>query len=177
MKTIKEMNNEMKRNVNEASGISTKCKRNLIKLVEKHFNVVLPKEDYLNVDIEVLKNGNIKMRGEEYETSSPISNIEELQSRFETFQEEVDILLEKKQTNFDTLRKKSDRKNIGIVILLTIIILVIIIDSIREIIQGNLLGVVWLGVMIGIYILPATRKYISDRYQNFWRYLKSKHRK
>ena len=94
MKTIKEMNNEMKRNVNEASGISTKCKRNLIKLVEKHFNVVLPKEDYLNVDIEVLKNGNIKMRGEEYETSSPISNIEELQSRFETFQEEVDILLE-----------------------------------------------------------------------------------
>ena len=41
-KSLNKINNELKGYINEASGISDKCKMKLITLVEKHFFVDLP---------------------------------------------------------------------------------------------------------------------------------------
>ena len=46
----------MKIYLNEASGISAKCKLKLVRLVQKHFMVDLPHDNYLNIDIKILEN-------------------------------------------------------------------------------------------------------------------------
>ena len=177
VKSIPEMNKQMKININEASGISVKCKRRLMKLVEKYFAVNLPKEDFLNIDIEILENGNIKMRGEEYPTTNKISSLEELIGIYEEFQKEVDDLLDKKGTSFETIKSKNEKNNLIAVFFITFVIVVIVLYSIRELILGDLFGVLWLVIIVGCYILPSTGNSIRNRYAKAWRYLKSKFKK
>lgn len=173
MASLQEMNNKIKIDINEASGISNKCRRKLLNLVEKHFHVELPKEDYLNIDIELLENGNIKMRDVEYETSLKTNRKEELTSRFEEFQKEVDQLLNKNETNFDTMKKNSERNNLIAVFFITFVIVVIGLNAIRELLFGNILGVLWIIILIGTYILPRTGNSIRNRYIRASKYLKS----
>ena len=82
MKTIQSINNELKSYINEAIGISNKCKNKLLRLVEKNFYVELPKENYLHIDISLKENGNIIMREVEYQTKEEPSNYEELLKRY-----------------------------------------------------------------------------------------------
>ena len=173
-KSLKEINKEIKIDVNEASGISPKCKQKLIKLVEKHFEVTLPKENYLNIDIELLENGNIMMRDVEYKTSSEGKTIEELNAKFDAFQEEADHLLNKNGTNFDTMKKNSERNNLIAVFFITFVIVVIGLNAIRELLFGNLFGVLWIVIMIGYYVIPATGNSIRNRYVRAWNYLRKK---
>ena len=162
----------MKIDLNEASGISNKCRKKLIKLVEKHFLVELPNEDFLNIDIEILENGNISMREVEYKTTSPV-NSEELENRFNSFQEEVNHLLNKNETNFETMKKTNERNNLIILSFITIIIILISIYAIQQLLYGNLIGVLWLVIMVGSYIIPATGNTIRNRYVRASKYLKS----
>lgn len=173
MPSLKEMNNKIKVNINEASGISNKCRKKLLKLVEKHFHVDLPDEDYLNIDIELLENGNIKMRDVEYTTEDIINKKEDLESRFTAFQEEVNQLLNKNETNFENMKKSSDRNNLIAVFFITFAIVVIGLYSLRELLLGNLLGVLWLIIIVGTYIIPSTGNSIRNRYIRAGKYLKS----
>ena len=59
---INSINNELKSYINEATGISNKCKMKLISLVQKHFYVDLPNDNFLNIDITILDNGNISFK-------------------------------------------------------------------------------------------------------------------
>ena len=171
-KSLKEMNNLIKIDINEASGISTKCKQKLIKLVEKHFQVNLPNDNYLNIDIELLENGNVKMRDIEYQTQSEVTK-KILEERFTQFQEEVDILLEKNEVNFETLSSKKERNNLIWVILITVAFIIIGLNAIKELIFGNIFGVLWLVIIVGYYVIPATGTSIRNRYIRAYKYLKS----
>ena len=171
--SLDNLNKQMKIDINEASSISDKCKRKLIQLVEKHFMVDLPKENYLNVDIEILENGNIKMRDIEYKTTTPVSSEKELKERFHAFQEEADNLINKNEVSFETLTSKKERNNLIWVILITIAIIIIVLNAIRELILGNLFGVLWIVIIIGSYVIPATGNSIRNRYIRAHRYLKS----
>ena len=170
---LKSINKQMKIDINEASGISDKCKTKLIRLVEKHFMVSLPKENYLNVDIEVLSNGNIKMRDIEYKTSDPIKTVEELENRFALFQEDVDILLDKNEVSFDTLTRRKERNNLIWVIFITFACIVILLNSLRELLSGNILGVLWFIIIIAYYIIPGTGTSIRNKYVRAYHYIKS----
>ena len=117
--SLDKFNKQMKIDINEASGISDKCKLKLIKLVEKHFMVDLPNENYLNIDIEILKN------------------------------------------------------NLIWVIIITIAIAIIAIYSLRELFMGNLYGVLWIIIIIGYHVIPATGNSIRNRYMRAHRYIKS----
>ena len=46
---INSINNELKSYINEATGISNKCKMKLISLVQKHFYVDLPNDNFFNI--------------------------------------------------------------------------------------------------------------------------------
>ena len=177
MPTLKEMNNKIKSYINEANGISSKCKSKLIKLVEKHFFVDLPNEDYLNIDITILKNGNVIMRDIEYKTTEVLKSEDELEERFATFKEDVENLLNKNGTDFETMKKNSERNNLIIVIFLTFAIIIIALNALRQIIIGNLFGVLWFVVMIGYYVIPATGNNVRNRYTRAIKYVKSKFRK
>ena len=105
---IKEINKKMKTYLNESKSISTKCRNKLIKLIEKYFYVELPKDNYLNIDINVLENGNIIMREEEYKTYKSITSSTDLVNRFTEFQKEVEVLLNKNETNFQSKQQKNE---------------------------------------------------------------------
>ena len=171
--SLNSMNKQMKIYVNEACGISSKCKLKLIKLVQKHFFVDLPHDNYLNIDIEILENGNVKMREDEYQTSSPIQSEDELETRFSEFQKEAELLINKNEVNFDTISTKKERTNLIWVLLITFAITIIALYSIRTLLMGDLYGVLWLAIMIGYYVIPATGHSIRDRYARAYRYLKS----
>lgn len=171
-KTLKEMNNVLKVDINEASAISKKCKRRLIVLAEQYFKVDLPNEDYLNIDLKLLENGNLIMREIEYETKEKVTNKEELQERFELFQEAVDSLLYKKATNFETMREKSDKSNLIIVIILTISFIVIGLYAIHELILKDFSGLIFLAIILMSFATPIRNRYIMA-----WKSIKSIYKK
>lgn len=170
--SLEKMNKQMKIDINEASSISSKCKLKLVKLVEKHFMVDLPDENYLNIDIEILEHGNIKMRDVEYKTSDPVVDTE-LEKRFELFQQEVSELIDKHEVSFDTLTARKERNNLIWIILITLAIGIIAFNSIRMLFQGDFFGVLWIVLIVGYYIIPATGNSIRNRYKSAYRYLKS----
>ena len=99
MKSLKEMNNEIKVYINEAKFISNNCRNKLLKLLGETFSVDLPLENFANIDAELQENGNIIMRGDEYETTEKVESLEELEEKYNIFKENADKLLKKKETN------------------------------------------------------------------------------
>ena len=166
---LQTINNELKGYINEASFISDKCKTKLIKLISKHFQVDLPVENYLRIDITIKENGNIVMKDEEYETDNKVQNEEELLERYNSFKEEVLELLKKKEVNFDSKRKKNDILNLLITILLTLCLIAIAIYSIRELLYGNIIGFLW----ILLVIVPMITSKVRNRYIDALRIIKS----
>ena len=133
--TLKQMNNEMKSFINEATFIGERCRKKYLKLVDKHFFVELPKESFLHTDIILKENGNIVMREEEYETSCKVQKKEELEERYNNFKQEVEILLKKNEVDFDTSRRNKDVLNLFLVTIYTIIFAVVSIFVLRQILQ------------------------------------------
>lgn len=167
--TIKTINNEIKGYINEASFISTKTRDKVIKLISKYFYVELPIENYLRIDISIKENGNVVMKDEEYKTTNPVKDEKELFERYNNFKEEVTKLLEKKEVNLDTIRKKNDITNLILTIILTIAILVITLFSLHRIILGDFIGGLWLLIVI----LPFLTDKVRNRYKMSIRFIKS----
>lgn len=167
--TIKSMNNEIKGFINEASFISTRTRDKVIKLISKYFYVELPIENYLRVDISIKENGNVVMKDEEYKTTNPVKDEKELFERYNSFKEEVTNLLEKKEVNLDTIRKKNDITNLILTIVLTLAIIVITLFSLHRIILGDFIGGLWLLIVI----LPFLTDKVRNRYKMAIRFIKS----
>jgi len=170
--TIQSMNNSLKIYLNEASGISTNCRKKLLKLVDKHFYVELPKDNYLNVDLELLDNGNIIMREVEYKTSNPIKKKSELEERFNGFKLEVEELLNKNETNFKSIRRNNEIGNLLIVLLILLAMIFVIGYSLDCLLSGDLRGFIWILFIIFVYIIPYSSNKISDRFRRAFRFIK-----
>ena len=165
---IIEINNELKVYVNEANFISDKVMKKLLKLVSKYFYVNLPIDDFFKIDIEIMENGNVKMKGEEYESTNKASNFDEIVDRYNYLKKELNYLLNKKEINFDQKRIKNDRINFLVVLLFSLILIGIIYYSITQILHGNILGIVWMTSIL----IPIITPKIRDRYNGAIRYLK-----
>ena len=175
-KSLKSINNTLKIDINEATSIGDKCKNKLVRLVEKNFYVELPHDNYKNIDITILENGNVLMREVEYKTEKECS-LEEVMNRFDAFQEEIDKLLDTNKTNFSSMKKKNELSNLIIVLLMLIVIIIVGIYSLKQLLLGNLFGVIWIIFIIGYYIIPATGNKFRSRWDQAIRYIKSLFRK
>lgn len=167
---LKSINNELKAFINEASGISPKCKRKLVSLIEKYFSVDLPNEDFQILNIEILEQGNILMRDVEYKTEKPLTE-EELYETFQKFKEDIERILDTNATNFDTMRKKGELSNLLIVVLILSVALIVCIYSVRELINGDLYGFIWIVIMIAYYVVPASGERFRERLIKAKKYL------
>ena len=168
---LKSINNELKSYINEASSISVKCKRKLVKLVEKHFFVDLPNEDYKILDIAILENSNIVMRDVEYKTTKNLSSEEELYERFENLKIDAESLLETNATNFSVLKNKNGINNLLIVFLTLSLSLFIITYVIQQLIIGNFDRLIGIAILIAYYGIPATGNKFRDRLHQAKKYL------
>lgn len=173
-KSLNKINNELKGYINEASSISDKCKMKLITLVEKHFFVDLPNDNYLNIDITLLENGNIIMRDEEYKTTKKISTSSDLVNRYSEFQRDIEELLEKNEINFEVKQRNNEIINLLVILLIIIVSIVIIIIGIRRLLIGDLFGVLWLVIIVSYYIIPASGNRIRNRFVRAKNYLTKK---
>ena len=172
-KSLQSMNNELKVFVNEATGISNKCRTRLLKLVEDFFYVDLPDDNFLNVDVSILENGNIMMRDVEYKTSKEITKEDSIEKRFVEFKKEVEDLLEKKGTNFTSMKQKNGLLNLLVLFLMFVVAILIIGYGIRLLIFGDLRGFIWLVILVGYYLVPSTGHRFQNRLQQAKSYLKS----
>jgi len=172
-KSLQSMNNDLKVFVNEATGISNNCRLKLIKLVDKHFFVHLPKENYLHVDIVLQENGNVMMRDVLYESENPVSSLEELEERFQNFKSETEILLAVKGTNFQNKKTRNEILNLLVLLLMVIAGLFLLGYGISILLAGDLRGFIWLFIVFGSYIFPSTTHSFKSRFLQAYRYIKS----
>ena len=170
MKSLKEMNNEIKVYINEAKFISNNCRNKLLKLLGETFSVDLPLENFANIDAELQENGNIIMRGDEYETTEKVESLEELEEKYNIFKEKADKLLKKKEKNFHQKKDVDNALNIIIVIVLSVIYLIVLLLTIRSIVSLNLFTASILVALLSSYLHPN----IKDRFEQAKNYLRRK---
>lgn len=170
---LKTINKELKGFINEARGISAKCRKKLIKLIEKHFYVSLPKEDYKILDISIMENSNIIMRDIEYKTQKELSNKEELLERYNLFKSEVEQLLDTNATNFDDLKNKNGINNLLVVTLILSLSLVILTYVINQLLIGNYDRLIFLAFLIAYYGIPVSGSKFRERLRSAKKYIES----
>ena len=170
MKSLKEMNNEIKVYINEAKFISNNCRNKLLKLLGETFSVDLPLENFANIDAELQENGNIIMRGDEYESTEKVKSLEELEEKYNIFKEKADKLLKKKEKNFHQKKDIDNALNIIIVIVLSVVYLIVLLLTIRAIVSLNLFTASILVALLSSYLHPN----IKDRFDQAKNYLRRK---
>lgn len=173
MKDLKKINNEIKVYINEAKFISNSCRNKILKLLGDTFSVDLPLENFANIDAELTENGNIIMRGDEYESTDKVKSFEELEEKYNVFKEKADKLLKKKEKSFHQKKDIDNTLNILIVIILSIVYLVVFLLAIKAIISLNLFTASILVALLSSYLHPN----IKDRFEQAKNYLRRKFKK
>ncbi len=173
MANLRQINNELKKYINEATFISNKCRNKLLKYLGEVFNVELPLENFAKIDAEITEEGNIIMRGDEYKTSSPVKTEEELEEKYNIFKEKAEILLKKKEVNYYTKNNINNTLNIFIVIALSIIYVIVLILAIREVLSLNLFTASILFAILSSSLIPN----IKARFEQAKNFLKRKFKK
>lgn len=173
MANLRQINNELKKYINEATFISNKCRNKLLKYLGEVFNVELPLENFAKIDAEITEEGNIIMRGDEYKTSSPLKTEEELEEKYNIFKEKAEILLKKKEVNYYTKNNINNTLNIFIVIALSIIYVIVLILAIREVLSLNLFTASILFAILSSSLIPN----IKARFEQAKNFLKRKFKK
>lgn len=173
MANLRQINNELKKYINEATFISNKCRNKLLKYLGEVFNVELPLENFAKIDAEITEEGNIIMRGDEYKTSSPLKTEEELEEKYNIFKEKAENLLKKKEVNYYTKNNINNTLNIFIVIALSIIYVIVLILAIREVLSLNLFTASILFAILSSSLIPN----IKARFEQAKNFLKRKFKK
>ena len=173
-KKLDTINNEIKSVINESKFISIKLRNKIIKMLGSEFDIELPLENYENIDISITEDGNIIMRDEEYKTEKDISSSSDLVNRYEEFQKDIEVLLKKNETNFDTKKRNNEISNLLIILLVFIISVILLIVGINRLLMGDLFGVIWLIFIISYYIIPASGNRMRNRLIRAKKYLTKK---
>jgi len=170
---LKQINNELKTYVNEATLSGIKYSNKLLKLVNKNFYVDLPIENYLHLDIVIKENGNIIMRDDEYKTLKKVKNREELEERYKSFKEDIDKVLKRKNDNYKVLNVKNGFVNLFITLLITIVVGVICYNYLIELLSGNYWNFIWFIIFITFYnVIPRLGEDLRRRYKEAYLFIK-----
>lgn len=173
MADLRKINNELKAFINEASFISNKCRNKLLKHLGEIFSVELPLDNYEKIDATITEKGNIIMRGDEYSSSSPCKNIDEVEEKYNIFKDKAETILKKKEINYHTKGNINNILNIAIVTLLSIIYVVVLIFAIRSILSLNFFTASILLAILSSSLLPN----IKSRFEQAKIFIKRKLKK
>lgn len=173
MADLRKMNNELKAFINEANFVSNKCRNKLLKMLGETFSVDLPLENFAKIDASITEEGNIIMRGDEYNSSSPCKNIEEVEEKYNIFKDKAETLLKKKEVNYHTKGDRNNILNIIIVIPLSILYVVVLIFAIRSIIGLRFFTASILFGILSSSLLPN----IKSRFEQAKNFIKRKLKK
>lgn len=173
MSDLRKINNEIKSFINEASFVSNKTRNKVIKMLGESFNVDLPLDNFAKIDASLTEEGNIIMRGDEYKSTSPVTDETDLLEKYNIFKEKAEILLKKKEVNYYTKNNISNTLNIIIVIALSIVYIAVFILAINCLLSLNLFFASILFATLSSSLLPA----IKDRFHQAKNFIKRKLKK
>jgi len=169
---LKQMNKQLKGYVNEANFISMKCRNKLIKMLGSEFSIDLPLENFASIDVTLTECGDIEMRGETYKQNEKLT-FEEVEAKFQSFQEKAEILLKKKEINYYNINDKSNMTNILIIGIVLFLDLILLIYAIKSFFVGNYFNSIWLIGFMCIWLNPGLR----ERFVQAKNFIKRKFRK
>ena len=156
-KKLDEINNEIKSIINESKFISNKVRNKIIKMLGEEFDIDLPLDNYENIDITITKDGNIIMRDEEYKRDSKLS-LDEINDRYNNFLEKANVILKKKEINYQTMNDKNNIVNLLITFILGVLYIAAIIFLFRCFIYGRYLSCIWGFLILSTYFAPPLRE-------------------
>lgn len=158
---LRKINKEMKSYINEATFISLKCRSKLLKILGEEFSVKLPIENYKNIDVSVLEDGTIVVRGEEYHPTVQIG-LDDLEERYHRFKERADNLLKKNEINYYNMHDKSNMVNILILFGVGIVFIFLVVQAIEAFLVGDFLNCVWLFIFMSSWLIPGIRSRLEQ---------------
>ena len=164
-KKLDTINNEIKSIINESKFISIKLRNKLIRMLGNEFDINLPLENYENIDITITETGNIIMRDEEYKRDNSLT-LEEINERYNRFKEQTDVILKKKEINYQNINDKSNIINLLITFIFGALYITAIIYLVRCFIYGNYFSCIWGVLILSTYLAPPLRERF-DRSINF----------
>ena len=170
---LNKMNNELKVYINESEFISNKCRNKLIKILGEEFSINFGKTNYKNIDIEILEDGNIKLRGDLYKSNNPINSYNDIEERYNSFKEKAERLIKRKEIDFQNMSNMNNITNLIIIICLFLIGVAILILGVHAFLVGDFFDCIWLFIFIIPWIIPNIKRAISTRWNQAKRYLKS----
>ena len=166
---LKKINTEVKVYINEASFISNSCRNKIIKMLGKTYDIDLPVEDFARIDVELLENGNIIMRGDKYSCADDLS-FDEVLSRYEEFKVQALEILERRGKKAFPNSEKNNIINLLIVFVLSAFFILVAIFGIRSFFDGRYIDCLWLLFIVFSWLFPSVR----ERFQQAFHYIKRK---
>ena len=177
MKELIKINNELKAYVNEANFISTKCRNKLIMMLGEEFGIKFKLENFANVDVKILEDGSLEMRGDKYETSHDIKEFSDIEERYNRFKENADKLLKRKDINNSNKKDFDNIINLFVILGILLIFLFIIYICLTSVLAGNYYNFLWLIVFILPHFVPNLKENLKQRLEQAKNYLKRRFKK
>lgn len=177
MKELTKINNELKGYVNEATFISNKCRNKLIMLLGTEFGIEFQLENYANIDVKILENGDLEMRGDRYKTTHDIKDFSDIETRYNNFKDKADILLKKKSQNKTTQKDFNNILNLFVILGIILIFIFVIYICLSSIMSGNYYNFLWLIVFIIPRFIPNLKENLHQRIEQAKSYIKRRFKK
>ena len=170
---IQKMNKELKIYINESSFISNKCRNQLLKLFEEEFRIDLDIGNYQNVDLSIQDDFRILYRDDLYESRDKIIDMEDLEKRYQQFQEKADKLIKRKDIDFSGRRNFNNFTNLIVVICLILFAIAVVIFGIHAFLIGDYFDCLWFVCFVVPWLFPKLKNSLHDRFIQAKQYLKS----
>ena len=170
---LKQINNELKVYINESSFISQRCRNKLLRLFEDSFQVSLDIGSYKNVDLKILDDYKILYREDTYESKDSISSLEELEKRYQSFQEKADVLIRRRNVDFQGRRNLNNFTNLVVIVCILLLMIAMVILAVHAFFTGRYFDCLWLVVVIIPWVFPNLKGNLQNRIIQAKQYIKS----
>ena len=177
MKELNKINNELKAYVNEANFISNKCRNKLITILGEEFGIKFELDNYANIDVKILEDGSIEMRGDKYQTTHDIKDFSDIEERYNNFKVKADKLLKKKDNSRNNKKDIDNIINIFIILGILLVFLFVIFILLNAFLSGNYYNFLWLIVFILPMFVPNLKENLKQRLEQAKNYFKRRYKK
>lgn len=161
---LNEINDQLKDYINESKFVSNKCRNKVIRMLSDSFKISISSSDYVpfdNVFIEILENGQVRLRNNIY--GNPISD-ETVEAYYNDFKDKVDRFLSKKDLSFENLNTFGNIINLLFIVGICLILLIFTYIAIKAILEGDLSFALWFLVFIVPSSVPKLREMLEERF-------------
>jgi len=177
MKELNAINKELKGYVNEANFISNKCRNKLIMILGEEFGITFELDNYANIDVKILEDGSLEMRGDKYKTPHNIDDFSDIEKRYNNFKIKADKLIKQKDISKANKKDIDNIINLFVILLILLVFLFVIFILLRSFLSGDYFHMIWLIVFILPWFVPRLKENLKQRLEQANNYIKRKFKK